>query len=97
MQAVLGSPLFTWPERRSRPAQRAKPMDDVASSIPKDYATPDEHPRLDWHLDNWAVYTYTGGLKHLRVKMPSWWSSGSNDFDKMVSAMDSRCPGLGTG
>lgn len=65
-------------------------MDDVAASTPNPFSQPGEHPRLDWHLDNWTIYTITGGLKHLRVKMPSWWSSGSNDFDKMVATMDAR-------
>jgi len=46
---------------------------------------PGEHLRLDWHLDNWTIYTYTGSSRLLRCKTQSHWSSGSNDFDKMVA------------
>jgi hypothetical protein len=43
-----------------------------------------EHLRLDWHLENWARFMRHGGLDDLDTKMPSWWASGSSDFDMMA-------------
>lgn len=50
----------------------------------------DEHPRLDWLLENWRIYQLVGGTAHLRTKMPTWWQSGQSDADKMVSAFDRK-------
>lgn len=61
-------------------ADAAKPM---TSANP--YAQPGEHPRLDWHLDNWTVYVFSGATRLLRCKTQSHWASGSSDFDKMVA------------
>jgi tRNA(Ile2) C34 agmatinyltransferase TiaS len=49
-----------------------------------------EHPRLDWHLDNWVLYQYRGGTKHLRAKTQSMWSSGSSDFDSLADRAENK-------
>jgi len=48
-----------------------------------------EHPRLDWHLENWAEWMHSGGTTHLRCGTMRG-SSGSEDFDDMVQAEDRR-------
>ena len=48
-----------------------------------------EHPRLDWLLDNWARYMRGYDMNvRLDAKTSSYWSSGSSDFDGMVSSAD---------
>lgn len=90
MRAVLGSPLFTWPERRSRPAQRVKPMADAAASIPNPFARPTDHQRLDELLDRWAAWIRSGGLEEFEVRAASYWPTGRSTFDDMVHAADSK-------
>ena len=48
------------------------------------------HPRLDWHLDNWARYQRGGGTKHLGCKTQSLFSSGSSDFDTMADRNEAK-------
>lgn len=48
-----------------------------------------EHPRLDWHLDNWAEWMRSGGTTHLRCGTMRG-GSGAADFDDMVQAEDRR-------
>ena len=90
MQAVLTSLSFTLPERRSRPAQRVKPMADVAASIPNPYARETDHRRLDELLDRWAAWIRSGGLEEFEVRAASYWPTGRSTFDDMVHAADSK-------
>lgn len=48
----------------------------------------EEHPRLDWHLENWARYILVGGTSKLGVATSRYWASGSSDFDSMCDVMD---------
>ena len=49
-----------------------------------------EHPRLDWHLDNWARYMRAGGTRQLGTKTQGHWSSGNSDFDTMADYSEMR-------
>lgn len=48
-----------------------------------------EHPRLDWHLQNWAEWMRSGSTTHLRCATMRG-ASGSADFDDMVQGEDRR-------
>jgi hypothetical protein len=48
------------------------------------------HPRLGWHLENWARYVTAGGLNRLGCKTASIWG-GSVDFDDLVDEQDLKC------
>lgn len=62
----------------------------TASANP--YAQPGEHPRLDWHLDNWAQYMRDGGLEELDCKAADIWSGAFIvTFDEMADNMEQRC------
>lgn len=52
---------------------------------------PDEHPRLDWHLDNWARYMREQDVEELECKIVDVYQSGSADFDTMCDHMERRC------
>lgn len=92
MQAVLTSLSFTWPERRFRPAKKAKPMAEDASSISRvnPFARDTDHRRLDELLDRWAVWIRAGGMEQFEVGAAGFWSSGSTDFDSMVNTADMK-------
>ena len=51
----------------------------------------DEHPRLDWHLDNWARYMREQDVEELECKIVDIYQSGSADFDTMCDHMERRC------
>ena len=51
----------------------------------------DEHPRLDWHLENWARYHLYGWREECGVKTQSHWASGSTDFDELADNSERRC------
>lgn len=92
MQAVLGSPLFIWPERRTRSARKEESMADDASSMSRanPYARPTDHRRLDELLDRWAVWIRSGGMEEFQVGAASYWPTGRSTFDDMLHAADSR-------
>jgi len=50
-----------------------------------------EHPRLDWHLDNWARYMRERDVDELECKNIDIWQAGHSDFDTMADAMERRC------
>jgi hypothetical protein len=62
----------------------------MADGLPLRAVVPVEHPRLDWHLDNWVIYQMNGGIKHLRAKTQSFWSSGSSDFDTLADRNENK-------
>ena len=49
---------------------------------------PDEHPRLDELLENWARWMRAADTDELACAMPGFWSSGSSDFESMVAHFD---------
>jgi len=50
-----------------------------------------EHPRLDWHLDNWARYMRENDADELDCKIVDFWQVGGSDFDTMADSMERRC------
>jgi len=65
---------------------RETPYDPAASSAGEQA----EHPRLDWHLENWARYQRAGGTRQLGTKTQSHWASGSSDFETMADKSEMR-------
>lgn len=57
----------------------------MTNETPRPVVVDGEHPRLDWHLDNWTIYVFTGSTRLLRCKTQSHWASGSSDFDQMAA------------
>jgi hypothetical protein len=54
-------------------------------------ADADHHPRLDWHLDNWARYMRAGNSEELACQAAGIWQASSPDFDQLADAMELRC------
>ena len=52
-------------------------------------AIDEEHPRLDWHLDNWAQYLRTNGLKELDCKTSRYWTR-NDDFDSKADRAENE-------
>jgi hypothetical protein len=50
-----------------------------------------EHPRLDWHLENWAQWHIHGETSALNVKTQRHWASGSADFDQLADTQEKIC------
>lgn len=50
-----------------------------------------EHPRIDWHLDNWARYMREHDVEELQCKILDVYQSANADFDAMCDAMERRC------
>ena len=49
-----------------------------------------EHPRIDWHLDNWARYMRERDVDELECKIVDVYQSANADFDDMCDAMERR-------
>lgn len=50
-----------------------------------------EHPRLDWHLDNWVRYMRAPDTRGLGVVTCRYWHSGSSDFDTLADTAEMQC------
>ena len=51
----------------------------------------EEHPRLDWHLENWAQSILFGDqLPELRCKTSSFWCLSRTDLDTMCDTQEGR-------
>ena len=55
-----------------------------------DHAALQEHPRLDWHLDNWARYLRSDDFGNLRCGTSRYWTTNV-DFDIMADHMENYC------
>ena len=69
--------------------QRTGPVLIAVDRI-EQFAVGHEHPRLDWHLENWAYYMRAGGTKKLVCNVTSMWSR-TEDFDSMCDRMEVGC------
>ena len=50
----------------------------------------DEHPRLDWHLENWYLYSIRAELTQFKCNTSRYWTV-SDDFDSKVDRMENSC------
>lgn len=84
------SPLFTWPERRTRSVRRESPMADDASITRRvnPFARSTDHRKLDAMLDQWSIWIRTGGLEQFHVGAIGFWSHGNSDVETMENWAD---------